>query len=310
MLRITCFISCMLLLVAMSLPVEGRPRRSSKKPNTNTTRKTPETVKGPVSETTKVQTVDNESSPAESTSNTSVSAPAAPAIPQASPSPEGWEISVSPYFFLAGLDGTVGVVGQRAEVNATFRDLFRNLDFAVMGQVEARKGNWSILGDVMYMSLSGERVTPSPFFSDIEVEVKELIVEPSVAYRVVKTERGSVDVLGGVRIWHVNTHLTFQPRILPLVDVEGSKNWADPIVGARGVAKLSPRVFAMGRFDVGGFGVGSDFTGQVFGGVGFQVKPRVALIGGYRYLRADYFNEGFVFKTTMSGIMLGAKFKL
>ena len=222
----------------------------------------------------------------------------------------GWEFSVAPYFFLASLDGTVGVVGQRAEVSASFRDLFRNLDFAAMGQFEARKGNWSILADAMYMSLSGKRVTPSPFFGDIDVEVKETIFEPSVAYRALKSEKGSIDLLGGVRIWHVKTHLTFQPRILPLVDVEGSKNWADPIVGVRGVANLSPRVFVLGRFDAGGFGVGSDFTGQAFGGAGFQVKPRVALIGGYRYLRADYVNEGFIFKTTMSGIMLGAKFRL
>ncbi|HEU4712337.1 MAG TPA: hypothetical protein VFS76_12270 [Pyrinomonadaceae bacterium] len=235
----------------------------------------------------------------------------APAEPQASPSPDdGWEVSVAPYFFLANLDGTVGVAGQRVEVDARFRDLFRNLDFALMGQVEARKGNWSILGDAMYMKLSGERVTPSPFFGDIDVEVKELILEPAVAYRVLKTERGSIDLLGGARFWHVNTHLTFQPRILPLVDVEGSKNWADPIIGARGTVKLSPRVFALGRFDVGGFGVSSDFTGQFMAGLGFQVKPRVALLGGYRYLRVDYVDEGFVFRTAMNGIILGAKFRL
>jgi hypothetical protein len=113
-----------------------------------------------------------------------------------------------------------------------------------------------------------------------------------------------------VRIWHVKPHLTFQPRILPLVDVEESKNWADPVVGVRGVASLSPRVFVTGKFDVGGFGVGSDFTGQAFGGAGFQLKPKIAVIGGYRYLRADYVNEGFVFRTTMNGIVLGAKFKL
>lgn len=249
------------------------------------------------------QEPDSRSPPAETTRTNETKGPQTSADP-------GWEFSVAPYFFLASLDGTVGVVGQRAEVSASFRDLFRNLDFAAMGQFEARKGNWSILGDAMYMSLSGKRVTPSRFFSDIDVEVKETILEPAVAYRVMKSEKGSIDLLGGVRIWHVKTHLTFQPRILPLVDVEGSKNWADPIVGARGVANLSPRVFLLGRFDAGGFGVGSDFTGQAFGGAGFQVKPRVALIGGYRYLRADYVNEGFIFKTTMSGIMLGAKFRL
>ena len=35
------------------------------------------------------------------------------AAPQPRPDP-GWEFSVAPYFFLASLDGTVGVVGQRA----------------------------------------------------------------------------------------------------------------------------------------------------------------------------------------------------
>jgi hypothetical protein len=230
---------------------------------------------------------------------------------QSSSSSEEWEFYVAPYVFFSGLKGTIGVQQQTAIVNARFPDIFRNLDFAMMGTFEARKGNWMVVTDAMYMSLSGKRVTPSPFFSDIDVKVKETIIDPEIGYRVTNLERGSIDLLAGVRIWHVKPHLTFQPRILPLVDVEGSKTWADPVVGARGIAKLSPRVFLTGKFDVGGFGVGSDFTGQAFGGAGFQVKPRIALIGGYRYLRADYVSdEGFIFKTAMSGIMLGAKFKL
>ena len=225
-------------------------------------------------------------------------------------SPEEWEFSVTPYVFLPRLRGTIGVVGETAEVNASFADIFRNLDFAAMGTFEARKRNWVVLVDGMYMSLSGQKVTPSILFSDIDVEVKEVVVTPQVGYRVVRTERGSIDLLAGARIWHVNTHLTFQPLIRPLVDVEGSRNWVDPIVGARGTASLSPRTFVLGEFDAGGFGVGSDFTGQVFGGFGFQVKPRVALIGGYRYLRVDYVKDAFIFRTSLSGITLGAKFKL
>lgn len=234
---------------------------------------------------------------------------AAPADPSTASSEE-WEITVTPYVFLPRLKGTIGVVGETAEVNASFSDIFRNLDFAAMGTFEARKRNLVLLVDGMYMSLSGQKITPRPFFSDIDVEVKEIIVTPQVGYRAVRTERGSIDLMAGARIWHVNTHLTFQPNILPLVDVEGSRNWVDPIVGARGTATLSPRTFVMGEFDAGGFGVGSDFTGQVFGGFGFQWKPRVALIGGYRYLRVDYVNEGFIYRTSLSGITLGARFKL
>ena len=229
----------------------------------------------------------------------------------ASPPASGgkWEFSVTPYAFLPRLTGSVGVLGQTAQVNAKFSDIFRNLNFAAMGTFEARKGNWFVLVDGMYMSLSGTKVTPSPFFSDIDVEVKEIVITPEVGYRVLKTEHGAIDLLAGARIWHVKSHLTFQPRILPLVDVEGSRNWADPIVGARGTRTLSPRTFLLGEFDAGGFGVGSDFTGQVFGGAGFQLKPRIGLIGGFRYLRTDYVKDNFIFRTALSGPTIGVKFK-
>jgi len=240
-----------------------------------------------------------------STSSTTT-APAKPK-PQASPDPK-WEFSVTPYAFLARLDGEVGVLGETAQVNASFRDIFRNLNFALMGTFEARKGNWMFVGDAMYMSLSGQKITPSPLFSDIDVEVKETIIDPEVGYRVFRTEKSSIDLMGGARIWHVKTHLTFQPRIRPLVDVEGSKTWVDPVIGARGSVNLSPRVFLNGKFDVGGFGINSDFTGQVFGGAGFQLKPRIALLGGYRYLRVDYVKDNFIFKTALSGPTIGARF--
>ena len=312
--RTMLLISCGVLILAFSVPVEGVPCDSSTEPKTAAAPKDAKSTKstGLSNETPEVKnaalaTKDSETTPSEGPEESKSSS--AEPTPPASSAP-GWKISVAPYFFLAGLDGTVGVGPVRTEVNAAFRDLFRNLDFAIMGQFEARKGNWSILGDVMYVSLSGEKVTPNPLFPDVELQVKETIIEPAVAYRVLKVERGAIDLIGGVRFWHVKPHITFQPRIQQLVDVEDSKNWADPIVGAKGTASLSPRVFILGRFDVGGFGAGSDFTGRVFGGVGFQVTPRVGLVGGYRYLRVDYANEGFIFRTAMSGFVLGAKFDL
>jgi len=288
--KIVSAVSCVALLFVISARVEGRlddPSKKSKEPAKSSSTKDKKTAE---SETIATSTTAKEATKPQGGSGSK------------------WEFSVAPYAFFAALDGRVGVLGQTAQVDASFSDIFKNLDFAAMGAFEARKGNWSFVADAMYMSLSGKKVTPSPFFSDIDVEVKETIIAPVVAYRVLKVERGHIDLLGGARFWHVKTHLTFQPRILPLVDVEGSKNWVDPIVGARGVASLSPRVFFTGRFDMGGFGINSDFTGQAFGGVGYQWKPRVALIGGYRYLRVDYVNEGFIFKTAMSGLNVGAKF--
>ncbi len=278
-----------LCVLLVALPVAAnKPRNAAKKI------KTPVAKEEPVDPDKRAEPA-NEAAPDAETTPPQTAAP-------------GWEFSVTPYLFLARLDGTVGVVGETAQVNASFRDIFRNLKFAAMGTFEARKGNWMFLGDALYMSLSGQKITPSPLFSDIDVKVKETIIDPEVGYRVLKTERGAIDLLGGARIWHVKTHLTFQPRIRPLVDVEGSKTWADPVIGARLSTKLSPRVFVTGKFDMGGFGINSDFTGQALGTAGFQIKPRIALLGGYRYLRVDYVNEGFVFKTSLSGLVLGAKF--
>jgi hypothetical protein len=161
----------------------------------------------------------------------------------------------------------------------------------------------------MYMSLSGKKVTPNPLFGDIKVQEKETILDPEVGYRAVKGEGGALDLLAGARIWHVKTHITYQPRILPLLDVEGSKNWVDPVVGVKGIAHISPRAFLTGKLDIGGFGAGSDLTGQAFGGAGFQLNPRVALIGGYRYLYVNYDSDGFIYKAGLSGLALGVKFK-
>lgn len=304
LLRITLAICCALFFIT-SAAAEGSSGHSSKKAKRSVAakKKNSESTKSP---TPAPEMAEDISPPDRGESDKHGHGNSNPQSPPAS----NWEFSVTPYLFLARLNGTVGALGRTAQVNASFSDIFHNLDFAAMGTFEARKGNWLVLVDGMYISLSGKKVTPNPLFSDIDVEVKELVFDPEVGYRVVKGKGGTIDLLAGARIWHVKSHITFQPRISPLVDVEESKNWADPVVGARGIANLSPRTFLIGKFDVGGFGISSDFTGQAFGGVGFQVKPRVALLGGYRYLRVDYVNGGFIFKTDMSGIALGAKFKL
>ncbi len=225
------------------------------------------------------------------------------------PSPSEWEFYITPYFFTAGLGGDVGARGRTAHIDASFSDIWDRLEFGLMGTFEARKGNWGLLVDAMYIKLGNEAPTPGPFFSGVETESKMLIFNPEVNYRAFRGKASAIDLTAGVRIWHLRNSLTFLPGLLAQIDATQSKNWADPVVGGRGIMYVSPKLFLTGKFDVGGFGVGADFTGQAFGGVGIQVKPRVALIGGYRYLYVDYFSDGFLFKTELNGLIFGAKFK-
>ena len=232
----------------------------------------------------------------------------APTSSSPAPSPE-WEFAVTPYLFTAGLSGVVGARGRSVTLDADFGGVLSRLDFGFMGTFEARKGNFVFFSDSVYIKLSNDRDTPGSLFSNVRTESKLFIVDPEVGYRVVNLERGFIDLLAGIRIWHLKNGITLGAGRLPQVDVSESKNWADPVVGARGIYSLSPRLYLTGKFDVGGFDVGSHATGQLFGGVGINVKPRLALIGGYRYLAVNYESDGFIYNTNMHGPIFGAKFR-
>jgi outer membrane receptor protein involved in Fe transport len=203
----------------------------------------------------------------------------------------------------------VGARGRTVSVDASFGSIWDRFDFGVMGTFEAHKGDLVFLGDMMYISLSNDRQTPGDLFSGIKTKSKLFMLDPEVGYRALNVEGGSIDLLVGVRYWHTKNSLTFQAGRLPQVDASQSRDWADLVFGARGIMRLSPRLYLSGKFDVGGFGISSDLTGQAFGGVGINVKPRLTIVGGYRYLFVNYKSGGFTFNAAMSGPIVGAKFK-
>ncbi len=98
-------------------------------------------------------------------------------------------------------------------------------------------------------------------------------------------------------------------RVVP-EQVSGSKTWVDPFIGFRAKLRLTNKLYLAARGDIGGFGVGSDMTWNVFGGIGYQWNERFSTELGYRLLVTDYANGGFVYDMRTSGIYLGMSFKL
>jgi hypothetical protein len=221
----------------------------------------------------------------------------------------GWHFGLAPYLFATGISGTVGARGRTLEVDANFGSVWKNLDIGLMGAFEARKGRFVILNDLVWAKLSSERDTPGPFYSTAKLGINLFIFDPELGYRVVDSKKGSLDILGGVRVWSVETNLNVTTGALPGFDVSQRKTWAAPVVGLHGIANVTPRFFLAGKFDIGGAGIGADLTTQVYGAAGYRITKHVALIGGYRWLQVDYDDEkGFLFDTQMSGLMFGAKF--
>lgn len=227
---------------------------------------------------------------------------------QAGPA-DKWHFIFSPYFWMAGLHGTTGTPERTVVADESFSDIFGSLNFAFMALFEARKGKWLVLTDVEFVSLEDDRATPGPLFSAVNAKIKMFNFKPEVGYRVFADfEKGNfIDVVGGARIWHISTDLTFSPGILPAAQVDASRSWVDAVGGLRGKASLSEKVFSIGKLDLGGGG--SKFTYQLFGGLGYNLNRRIALVGGYRVLDVNYDKNNFVYDMNQRGPIIGAAFR-
>ena len=219
-----------------------------------------------------------------------------------------WQFQVTPYFWLAGLHGTGGVGDRTTRVDESFSDVFDALNFAFMGTFEARKGKFISLTDLEYVSVSDDKATPGPLFSTVDAGFKTFIFDQEVGYRFLDNSKGAtIDVLGGARVWRVKTDFEFGAGILPATRIEASRSWVDAVGGLRGKMALSEKLFLTGKFDLGGGG--SKFTWQVFGGAGYNLNPKIALIFGYRALDVDYDKNNFVFDMNQRGPIVGMGFR-
>jgi len=68
-----------------------------------------------------------------------------------------WHFTVAPYFWFAGLDGSVSVKGvAEVPVTVSFSDIWNNFDFGLLGRVEGRKDRWGFGADVIYLNLGAK----------------------------------------------------------------------------------------------------------------------------------------------------------
>lgn len=228
--------------------------------------------------------------------------------PQADPD-DKWQFQLTPYLWIAGISGRAGIGPGSVDVDTGITDSDVDLNFGFMSTFEARKNRFVILTDLQYSNLGTDNDTPGPLFSRVEADFKTFILDPEVGYRILDNpEKGAfVDVLGGIRYWHLKTELTFERGLLPSIFVTRSRDWVDGVAGLRGRAHVTPKLFLTGKADLGGGG--SNFTYQLFGGGGYLVGKRYALIAAYRYLSVNYNKNDFLFDMALHGPVFGVGIK-
>jgi hypothetical protein len=242
--------------------------------------------------------------------------PSAPQSASPSKDPKGqsdWHITWVPgYLWLSGVDGHLGVRGRTIPISASFSDVFDKLNFGVMTALDVRKNRIGVLTDFQYLDLSSDEIS-TPFgklFSSAHTDAQQYVLDPEIYGRAFESPKGFVDGFGGIRYWHLRSNLDLRPGLLPAFHASDSRDWVDPVLGARFRVNLKKGLFLMLKGDGGGFGAGSQVTWQVYGGAGKEIKQRYSLFLGYRRLSVDYRDGGFIYDTNMNGILLGLGIRL
>ncbi len=236
---------------------------------------------------------------------------AAPPAPAAA-DPAAPKFSGTFYLWGTSLSGKTSTLPPlpAVDIDASFGDILKELDGGIMGKAEMRLGRWSVLGDVMFTQVSPSGTLKGPATSKVDVRSRSLTLQGNVLYRLLETERVSLDAGAGARFWYLDNRLDIAPGARPTrTIVTEDESWIDPVVAARLNAGLGGPWGVTVAGDVGGFGIGSDLTWQAIGTLDYDVNDRFSVRAGYRALSVDYEDGKFLYDVLMQGPILGATYR-
>jgi hypothetical protein len=248
-----------------------------------------------------------------------------------------WTFALRPYLWAPGISGTlkydIPPTGDGG-ANVDFASyILQNLNFALMFSAEARKGDWSVLTDVVYLDVeSDDSTVKSVSFAgpggrvevsagaDVGTKVKLSGFEWELAgaYTVARGGNSSLDVLAGFRYLGIEAQTDWQlsgsitgPGSGQSFAGSGSVServdlW-DGIVGIRGYVGLGDSRWAIPYYlDVG---TGSSaITWQGVAGIEYRYRwGELQLL--YRYLYYDLKGDKLLQNVSLNGPVLGVNFR-
>lgn len=223
----------------------------------------------------------------------------------------GWRFSVTPYLWLSGVSGDVTapfpLPGR--DVSADFGDLLDHLDGAFIGKAEVQYDRFGVLGDLLYLSVSGGKTLNPTNLPTIGTKLKLTTTTGTLAgfYRVHDSEQWKIDLLAGLRYNHFKTELNATAGG-PGGDRSVSKDWTDPIIGVRARVRTGTKGSLTGYADYGGFDINDATVWQILGTYNYQWTDNAAVSVGYRYYVVDLKKEHFQFDLDLAGPLIGVTF--
>lgn len=226
---------------------------------------------------------------------------------KARPATQDFDVAVEPYLWAASVDGNVRLgSGGGASVGADFDELLDDLEAAAMLAVEARFGNgFGLLGDITWFDLEDEG-TATGLAIPVEGRVGMFHGQLSGLWRPPGQEHVLFDVLAGVRVIDIETEMRGDGPFA--LNPQGGDTFVDPVVGARATVPLGEDFQFLVLGDIGGFGVGTDLSYQVFASVGWAISRHVGIGLGWRHLGVDFSESNMSADFDFTGPLLGMRF--
>lgn len=256
--------------------------------------------------------------------------------PAPTPPPKEWDLRVGIPGWLSGISGESGIRGLVDSSDVSFSELFNHLTHVPLAlSADFRYKRWELFGDGQYLEVGASATLPGILFTDAHVHLKDGLAEAFLGYRVIDSGKATVSLFAGARYNYEGVNLSIVnngdprlPRLRELLGIpgklnaDGSIDWVDPVVGARGKVKIWKATSLYAEGDVGGFDANSDsayeihregltlvktsrssedWSYQVQGGLEVQVSRWFWTQVGWRWLRTDFVSSGFTNKTDLSG---------
>ena len=224
------------------------------------------------------------------------------------PNEGDWEFNLAPFYLWGiNIDGDLSVGPATAPVDVQFEDVLDSLDAAFIFHFETLyKTQWGFLVDVNYLDLENTMSLPMGISQNVDLSLT--LAEFSGFYRLQRAAH-NIDFIAGLRYIDMENKISVVggPTLF-----DGSKDWTDPLVGARWMWGFADGWSLIARGDIGGFGVGSDFSWHALGLVEWQPWKYASFIAGYRALDVDYKDgsgrDYFNIDATIHGPVIGVNF--
>ncbi len=220
------------------------------------------------------------------------------------------------YLWGAGIDARTQ---SGAEISVGFSDIFENLNFGIMGGLEARNSEWFIAADVVYLDISAGTSSstplPIPPGTDFTVDaVADLdltgwVLNFIAGRTLVNSEHFNLGGFVGARYLDLdstlNVAVTIVGPIMRSATIPAGGSVWDGVIGVRGSVDINENWFLPYHADVGAGQ--SDLTWQAMAGVGYRFSWGEVIVA-YRHIEWDLMSDSRLDMISFSGPGLAAKF--